>query len=80
LPVRLYQQLSGGKKPGEREEVGREGVFEDRRADGLASRWVELVSGVVLSWVVDESSGPATTDLDGVMSWNKFKLQQSDIR
>jgi hypothetical protein len=33
----LYQQLSGGKKPGKREEVGREGVFEDRRVNGLAS-------------------------------------------
>ena len=74
LPVRLYQQFSGGKEPGEWEEVGREGVFEDGRVDGLASRWVELVRGVVLSWVVDESSGPATTDLDGEMSWNKFQL------
>ena len=74
MPVRLYQQLSGGKEPGEREEVCREGVFENRRVDGLASRWVELVSGVVLSWVVDESSGPATTDLDGEISWNKFQL------
>jgi hypothetical protein len=56
-PVGLDEEISGGEKPGEGEEVGREGGEEDVQADGLASGRVEFVRGVVLTSVVYETGG-----------------------
>ena len=48
--------------------------------NGLGSRRAELVSGVFLPWVAEESSGPTTTNLDGDISCNEFQLQRSDTQ
>jgi hypothetical protein len=63
-PVGLDEELSRGKEPGQREQVGGEGSREQVEVDGaFASRWEELIGGVILTRVIDVATVSATSDL-----------------
>ena len=65
VEVGLHEQLAGGKKECDREEVHRKSAVEERRGDGsrVVQRGKELVGGVVLIGIVDEPTKTTPANL-----------------